>query len=147
MTRHGGKIPDVAPEAIRRRLPEATDAKAVKRLVVAREYLAGRTPAEIESKYGFPEQTVYDWLDRIEERGLDAALVDDRPPGRAPTLAGERRRRFERAVRRPPEEAGFDAPAWTPALAGEFLRESFGVSFSRRHVRRLLAEVDGARLE
>ena len=128
-------------DAVRERFADATDGKAVKRLVVAREYLAGRSPSAIEAKYGVPEQTVYDWLDRIEERGLDDALVDDTPPGRQPTLTHEQRREFSRAVDAPPSESGFDSAEWTSTLARQYLRESFGAEFTDRHVRRLLAEL------
>jgi transposase len=139
VTRHGGKIQDVTSRALKTYLRETTSPKAVKRLVAAREYLSGRSPAEIESKYGFPEQTVYDWLDRIEARGLEAALVDEEPPGRPPRLHGDRRGAFRRAVAESPAEAGFDAEAWSPRLAQEYLSAEFGLEYSRRHARRLLA--------
>lgn len=140
MTRHGEKIPDVTPAAIKTRLRKTARPKAVKRLVAAREYLAGRSPAEIERKYGFPEQTVYDWLDRIEARGLDDALEDDHPPGRPPGLEGDRWAEFRRAVADPPAQAGFDADAWSPELARKYIRDAFGLDYSIRHASRLLAD-------
>lgn len=140
MTGSGGKIPNVTTGAIKDRLEEVSDGKAVKRLTVAREYLDGLSPAGIEAKYGYPRQTVYEWLDRIEERGLDAALYDEKPPGREPTLSEDQRSQFGQVLRHSPTEAGYDAPAWTSLLAQEYLREAFGVEFCRRHVRRLMAE-------
>ncbi|WP_434531598.1 winged helix-turn-helix domain-containing protein (plasmid) [Haloarcula sp. NS06] len=38
----------------------------------------------------------------------------------------------------PPQEASYDAPAWSTALAQQYLIEAFDVAFSRRHVRRLM---------
>lgn len=145
MTRHGGKIPDVAPADVREHLSRATSAKAVKRLTAAREYLDGLSPAEIEAKYGYPEQTVYEWLDRIEAHGLAAALEDDSPPGRPPRLDDDQWAQFEAAVTGSPAAAGFDADEWTATLATAYLREEFGVEFSRRHARRLLREARAAR--
>ena len=140
MTRHGGKIPDVTPDAVADHLSRASSAKAVKRLTAAREYLDGLSPADIEEKYGYPEQTVYEWLDRIESDGLAAALEDETPPGRPARLSDAQRAQFAEAVNRSPAAAGFDADAWTATLAREFLRTEFDVEFSRRHARRLLRE-------
>ena len=49
MTGHGNKISGVTVEQIRDQLVEETDPKAIKRLTAAREYLAGLSPAEIET--------------------------------------------------------------------------------------------------
>jgi transposase len=143
MTRHGGKIAGVSPAEVKDRLSEASNPKAVKRLVAAVEYLDGASPAAIESKFGFPEQTVYEWLDRIEERGLEAALDDQSPPGRPAELDEEQRAQVAEALERPPSAAGLDAPAWTPTVARAYLSRVHDVEFSRRHVRRLLADLDG----
>ena len=59
MTKHGNKIPGVTVEQVREQLSEETNPKAIKRLTAAREYLAGLSPAKIETKYGLHEQTVY----------------------------------------------------------------------------------------
>ena len=138
MTEHGTKLSELTLDELTERLADETDGKAVKRLVAAREYLDGQSPAEIEAKYGWPEQTVYTWLNRLEEVGLDEGLYDEPPPGRPAELTDEQFERFRSAVRQPPDDAGFDSPAWTSALAQEFLRREFDVEFSRRHVRRLL---------
>ena len=97
MTKYGGKVPDVTVEQVRARLVEETDPKAIKRLTAVREYLAGLSPAEIETKYGWDEQTVYGWLDRFEERGFEDALYDDKPPGQEPELTDEQFQQIGRA--------------------------------------------------
>jgi len=45
------------------------------------------------------------------------------------------------AVRRSPREAGLDAEEWTPKLLQRYVRDSFGVSYSLGHARRLLREL------
>ena len=87
MTKHGSKISGITVEQVREQLAEETDPKAIKRLTVVREYLDGLSPAEIETKYGWHEQTVYGWLNRFEERGFEAALYDTKRPGQDPALA------------------------------------------------------------
>jgi hypothetical protein len=69
-TEHGGKLSDTETEELVDQLAEQPDeGQAVMRLVAAREYKAGLSPAQIESKYGWPEGTVYHWLGYFEERG------------------------------------------------------------------------------
>jgi len=138
MTKHGVKLSEFSPEDIIELLQSETDGKAVKRLIVAREYLDGQSPAQISEKFGWPEQTIYTWLDRLESRGLEDGLHDEPPPGRPSKLSDTEFEQFRSALQQPPDEVGFDAPAWSSGLAQEFLRQEFGHDFSRRHVRRLL---------
>ena len=82
MTKEGGKIPDLTKRRVREQLADETDPKAIKRLTAAREYLEGLSPDQIEEKYGWNRQTVYNWLGRFEERGFEAALYDAPRSGR-----------------------------------------------------------------
>jgi transposase len=142
MTKHGNKIPGVTVEQVREQLAEETDPKAIKRLIAAREYLDGLSPAKIEIKYGWHEQTIYGWLHRFEERGFEAALYDDKPPGREPELADEQFDEFAETLQDSPEEVGYDAPAWTSKLAQQHLLEELDVAYSRRHVQRLMKKAE-----
>lgn len=58
-----------------------TDPAAIKRLTATLEYKSGLSPAKNGAKYVIPEQTIYGWLDRFAERGIDAALYDMPRPG------------------------------------------------------------------
>ena len=142
MTKHGNKIPGVTVKQVCDQLAEETNPKAIKRLTAAREYLAGLSPAEIESKYGWHEQTVYGWLNRFEERGFEAALYDDKPPGREPELANDQFEELAETLQDPPDNAGYDEPAWTSKLARQYLLEEFGIAYSLRHIQRLMKEAE-----
>ena len=61
----GSKIPDLSAEHVCERLADERDPKAIERLTAAREYLAGLSPEDIEEKYGWDRQTVYNWLDQF----------------------------------------------------------------------------------
>jgi transposase len=140
MTKHGNKIPGLTKERVREQLADESDPKAIKRLTAAREYLDGLSPEEIEDKYGWHHQTIYNWLNRFEERGFEAALYDDSRPGRPSELSDDQFEQFATVLQNPPEEAEYDAPAWSSALAQQYLIEAFDVAFSRRHIRRLMHE-------
>lgn len=65
MTQHRNKVPPLESQQVRDQLKEESDGKPIKRLTAAREYLAGLSPAKIEAKYDWHEQTVYGWLNRF----------------------------------------------------------------------------------
>lgn len=142
MTKHGNRIPSLDSGQVRDQLVEESDGKAIKRLAAAREYMAGHSPAEIETKYGWHEQTVYGWLNRFEERDFEDALYDDKPPGRSPELSDAQFQQFAETLHDPPEEAGYNEPAWDAPLVQEYLLKTFGVAHSQRHVSRLMNEAD-----
>lgn len=54
--------------------------------------MQGQTPAKVEEKDDWPEQTTYSWLNRFEERGFEIALRDEPRSGRRPLLSPSQRR-------------------------------------------------------
>jgi len=106
-----------------------SDSKAIKRLTAAREYLDGLSPEGIEDKYGWHHQTIYNWLNRLEERGFEAALYDDSRPGRPSELTDDQFQQFATVLQNLPKEADYDASAWSSALAQQYLIEAFDVAF------------------
>ena len=107
----GSKIPDLSVERVRESLADERDPKAIKRLTAAREYLTGLSPEDIEEKYGWDRQTVYNWLDRFEERDFEDALYDDKRLGRPPKLSEEEFEQFAETLNQSPEEVGYNEPA------------------------------------
>ena len=59
MAKAGSRIPDLSVESVRESLADERDPKAIERLTAAYEYLAGLSPEDIEEKYGWDRQTVY----------------------------------------------------------------------------------------
>lgn len=143
MTEWGSKLQNVTADELRERLVETDDdGKAVKRLFTAIAYKQGRSPADIEATYGISRKTVYRWLDRIERRGVEEAIYDDSKPGRPPKLADDQRRELADVLARPPAEYGYDRTDWTPRIVRRWVRDTFGVEYTPRHARRLLADLD-----
>jgi transposase len=81
------------------------------------------------------------WLKRLDtDESLEQAVSDDKRTGRKRKLSKSQQEKFEETVHEPPEEVGIDAPAWTPALAQEYLQETYDVDYSIPSCRRLLKE-------
>lgn len=140
-TKDSRKLSGITTEELRERLAEKpSEGQAVMRLVAAREYKAGLSPGEIEAKYGWPEGTVYHWLDYFDERGVDGALTDKRRSGRPPKLDDADRQQFIDDLQRSPGAFGYERQSWVPALAQQHLETEYGVEYSLRHVTRLMNE-------
>jgi len=138
-TNHGSKLADLSEEELKARLADVPDnGEAVKRLVAAIEYKNGNTPAEIQDKYGWPERTVYNWLDYLEERGLDEGLADRPRSDRPPHLSARDRKQFFEDLHHAPKDHGYDRQAWLSPMARDHLEAAYGVEESLRHVRRLM---------
>lgn len=137
MTTWGGKLDRVDEEQLRQQLRTETDAKAVKRLTSALLYRQGKSPAEIEKLLGFPEQTVYDWLDTVAERDL-TALGDLPHPGQSTRLTEDQWTDLTATLAASPSEVGYDEPAWTPALVRDYIAETFSVEYSLAHMYRVM---------
>ncbi len=137
MTMWGGKLDGVDKEQLRQQLRTETDAKAVKRLTSALLYRQGNSPAEIEQLLGFPEQTVYDWLDTVAER--DPTALGDLPrPGQSTRLTDDQWTELTATLAASPSEAGYDNPTWTSVLVRDYIAETFDVEYSLAHMYRVL---------
>lgn len=134
------KIEDVSVEDLEVALEEAEGKRETQRLMVAILYKRGPSVPMIAEWLDMRDGTIYEWLNRFEERPIKDAITDDHRSGRPPKLDETEREKFELAVNNPPSESGYDQPAWSTKLAKTFLREEFDVEYSMRHITRLLNE-------
>jgi len=126
-------------------LAEVDDSAATQRLMAAITYkeindLTQEAAAEL---YGFSRSWASKWFtrrERLEEEPFEAVVYDEPRSRRPSELVPEEHDQFVDAPHEPPQEVGFDAPAWTVPLARQYLKERFNVEYCQRHVRRLLSE-------
>ncbi|MEM4780416.1 MAG: helix-turn-helix domain-containing protein [Halalkalicoccus sp.] len=135
-----GKLDGVRADDLRAALSGTTDHKAVRRLMVALAYKDGDSVERLSALYGIPQSTIYYWLDRLAERGIDAGVRDDSRPGRPPKLDDSQRVALAADLDAPPAEFGYDLENWTPELVREHVEREYGIEYSTGHVRRLLRE-------
>lgn len=135
------RLEEVSLDELHEALEEADEKKAVQRLMVAILYKQGPSVPMIAEWFDMRERTIYDWFDRLEAEPVPQAVRDRPRPGRPPKLTDAQRAAFERALETAPAEHGYDAERWSPDVARAFLRDRFGVEYTRRHVQRLLNEL------
>ena len=138
------RLENVPVEDLLDALDVATDAKPTRRLMVAVLYKRGHSVPVIADWFELRENTVYAWFDRLEAEPVEQAVRDRPRPGRPPKLDEDERRELAATLAEPPEGVGYDADAWSPALVQRHIAETYGVEYTRRHVRNLLEDVGPA---
>ena len=134
------RLENISVEELETALDDATRKKETQRLMAAIIYKRGPSAPMIAEWFGTREQTIYRWFDRLETEPIEQAVQDRQRSGRPSKLDDAGWIEFREAVQHPPKEAGYDHPAWTTGLAQQFLEDEFDVTYSRRHVQRLLKD-------
>jgi transposase len=134
-------LDEISVEELQDALDSVDEKKPTQRLLAAIPYKNGVTQTELAEWYDVQRRTIYSWLKRLDtDESLEQAVSDDKRTGRKRKLSDSKQQEFEETVHEPPEEAGIDAPAWTPVLVQEYLQETYGVEYSIPSCRRLLKE-------
>jgi len=95
-------------------------------------YLDEESPAKIQQLLGIHEQTTYDWLDDVAERG-DVALGNRLRGGSSTRLIDQQWERLMATLAASPSDAGYDEPIWTKELVRTHIADTFEVEYSLAH--------------
>ncbi|WIV66826.1 IS630 family transposase [Natrialbaceae archaeon AArc-T1-2] len=134
-------LDDISVEELHDALDNVEGRKPTQRLLAAIAYKNGVTQTELAEWHNTGRRTIYSWLKRLDtDESLEQAVTDAHRSGRKRKLSEKEQQEFEETVHRSPEEVGFDAPAWTPALVQQHLAETYDVEYSIPSCRRLLKE-------
>jgi len=98
----------------------------------------GAHPEDVAAALGLHRKTVYGWLAKYREGGIDALRA--RPvPGRPPKLSGQQLSRpYALIVGQDPRQMQFEFALWTREMVREVIRREFRVALSAVSVGRLL---------
>src|SRR6056297_39311 len=134
-------LDEISIEELQQALDEVEGTKPTQRLLAAIAYKNGVTQTELAEWHNTGRRTIYSWLKRLDtDESLEQAVSDAHRSGRKRKLSESHQEEFKQTVNEYPEEVGIDAPAWTPALAQEFLEKTYSVEYSIPSCRRLLKE-------
>jgi len=108
------------------------------RIRAVQQIQAGAHPEAIAEALGLARSTVFAWVAKYRDGGLDALRA--RPvPGRPPKLSGAQLQRlYTLIVGNDPRQLGFKFALWTRAMVAELIGHQFGVRLSVASVGRLL---------
>ena len=135
------KLTEVNVDDLQAALATASTPKATKRLMIALAYADGVRVETLSERYDIPRATVYSWLDRFEQQSTSEAITDESRPGRPSKLDAPQREQLSDDLAGSPAELGYDASEWTPERVQSHIEQTYGVTYSLGHVRRLLREL------
>lgn len=91
----------------------------------------------VAEKVGAPRQTVYRWLNVLNEGGIEALRVMSKG-GRPGQMSDEQREQLRAMLLEGPLANGYPTDLWTLKRVRLLIEKQFGVGFSEVHVWRLL---------
>lgn len=92
---------------------------------------------DIASALGVSQGAVSQWMVRGRLGELEARPA----PGKTPRLSGEEKTELVEVLQAGAEAAGFEGEVWTQRRVRQVIQERFGVSYSERHIGRLLSKL------
>ena len=113
------------------------DDAAKRRVRAGRLLQKGEKPAVVAEKVGAPRQTVYRWLNVLNEGGIEALRVMSKG-GRPGQMSEEQREQLRAMLLEGPLANGYPTDLWTLKRVRLLIEKQFGVGFSEVHVWRLL---------
>ncbi len=110
---------------------------AVKRVVED-----GETPSEVIKSLGLCRTTIYPWLRRFKDKGLEA-LAEKIALGPEPKLSEKQRQQVKRWILgKDPRQYGFDFGLWSRRIVQALIEEKMGIDVGLTAVGRLLASLE-----
>jgi transposase len=111
-------------------------------MAVRRVIEGGEAPSEVIKSYGFSRTSIYRWLDRYEDEGLEG-LAEKIAQGPEPKLDQSQRQQVKRWILgKDPRQYGFDFGLWTRRIVQVLIQEKMGVELGLTAVGRLLASLE-----
>jgi transposase len=111
------------------------------RIRAVRQIEHGAHPEDVAATLGMNRSTVYGWLAKYREGGVEA--LNAKPvPGRPPKLSGKQLGRlYDLIVGKDPRQLQFEFALWTRDMVRELIRREFDVRLSLVSVGRLLRKL------
>lgn len=134
------RLEEIPVEELEEALVETDGYREVQRLITAIIYKRGPSVPMLAEWLDKREATIYEWFNRLEDQPIREAIQDEQRPGRPSKLTDEEQDQFETALQESPKGVGYDAPAWTPKLARQYLLDEFDAEYTLRHVRRKMKD-------
>jgi transposase len=120
------------------------DARLLSRAQAVLWFAAGTSVDEIAQRLFISRQSVYNWLERFQQRAelsLSARLADGMRSGRPRTAHGIIDPLITEVVETDPRELGYRATIWTASLLQAYLQEEHQIMVSSKSVSSAIARL------
>lgn len=119
---------------------EPADWREARRLQAWKLKQKGWKQTAIAEALGVTGGAVSQWVQKANENGIEA-LYSQKHPGPKPALSQDELDHLPELLSNGAEHFGFRGKLWTRARVAKVIEEHFGVSHSKQHVGRLLAQI------
>src|SRR5438128_2846559 len=111
-------------------------------LAVKRVVEDGEAPSEVMKSLGLCRTSIYPWLRKFEDKGLEA-LVEKIAQGPEPKLSEKQREQVKRWILgKDPRQYGFDFGLWSRRIVQALIEQKMGIGIGITAVGRLLASLE-----
>lgn len=100
----------------------------------------GRDAYEVAEMYGHSPRSVHDWINGVNQHGLQY-LLDDLKPGRPTRLTPDQLGRIRNDILLSPSELGYKQSSWNGKLLSEHIHQQFGIELKVRRCQELFHEL------
>lgn len=105
----------------------------------------GWSQARIAEALGVTRGAVSQWFKKVRQEGLGALRSRREESGRRPGLTDADLEQLQACLKRGPAAYDFRGDVWTQPRVREVIRQEFGITYTPRHVGRLLAKIGWTR--
>src|SRR5882724_6817398 len=114
----------------------------VRKLAIKRVIEDGEAPSEVMKSLGLCRTTIYPWLRKYEDAGMEA-LVEKIAQGPQPKLTQKQRQQVKRWILgKDPRQYGFDFGLWSRRIVQQLIQEKMGIELCLTSVGKLLASLN-----
>jgi len=111
------------------------------RLYACYQVSMGKRPQELESIYETSFKSICNWVNRLNEGGVEA-LIDKEKPGRNKRLGKKELASIKGVLlNQQPHDYGFNSATWTGPLLIEYIKKEYRVSYKKAQIYNILKEL------
>ena len=136
-----GFLPNISKGELKSLYRLEKNAKGKLRLLAAIQRREGKTLDDIASSLQKPKTTIHDWLQRLENKGINH-LYDIKQPGKPARLTKTQEKELEKVLDQSPEKQGIPHTTWTTKLVQYIILKMFNVVFKVRQVRNIIKKIN-----
>ena len=111
------------------------------RLYACYQVSLGKRPQELESMYETSFKSICNWVNRLNEGGVEA-LIDKVKPGRNNRLTADKLQAVKTILlNKPPDDYGFNSATWTGPLLIELIKKEYQVNYKKAQIYNILKKL------
>lgn len=141
MSKNALTIKHYTSEELRSLLRKDEKFQQAVRLYACYQVSLGKRPQELESIYETSFKSICNWVNRLNEGGVEA-LIDKVKPGRNKRLGVDELNAIKSLIlTKQPDEYGYNSATWTGPLLIDFIKREYHVEYKKAQIYNILKKM------